>query len=235
MRMADSSEGGWLTLEHYENYAVNLDFAAEREGLQNRYSLYSQPSGDRFISETSKSLSVHSRSLKIYIFAWTSLNQSIIEICHAHQQFLGFQWPLGGRGHRHYCFTLFHFGLSSAPYLFIIFFRPLVRNWRGAGIHLVLYLVDMSGLWKGFITTQLCSEIVESDLVSAGLAAYSEKSVWTPVQELEWLDLSWDLSDATLSILQPRIDRMLSALKFSTIHFLSPIVLLRLLFIAMRW
>ena len=64
MRMADSSEGGWLTVEHYENYAVNLDFAAEREGLQNRYSLYSQPSGDHFISETSKSLSVHSRSLK---------------------------------------------------------------------------------------------------------------------------------------------------------------------------
>ena len=132
MRMADSSEGGWLTVEHYENYAVNLDFAAERESLQNRYSLYSQPSGDHFISETSKSLSVHSRSLKKKIFAWTSLNQSIIEICQAHQQFLGFQWPLGGRGHRHYCFTLFPFGLSSAPYLFIIFFSstsaPLERR-----------------------------------------------------------------------------------------------------------
>ena len=50
-----------------------------------------------------------------------------IDICQPHQQFLGFQWALGGAGNRHFtCFTVLFFGLSSAPYLFTKIFRPLV-------------------------------------------------------------------------------------------------------------
>ena len=62
-----------------------------------------------------------------------------IDICRRHHQFLGFQWALGGARSRYFCFTVLPFGLSSAPYLFTKFFRPLVRYWRGLGIHLVLY------------------------------------------------------------------------------------------------
>ena len=69
IRIADSSEGGWLTVKHYESNAVALDFeddkkirAAEREALrdknrtrvrrnaerlQGRYQPYSQPFGVR--------------------------------------------------------------------------------------------------------------------------------------------------------------------------------------------
>jgi len=65
-------------------------------------------------------------------------------------------------------------GISSAPYLFTTCFRPLVHHWRGAGILLVLYLDDGAGCVKDFIITQHCSEIVQSDLVSAGLMANSE-------------------------------------------------------------
>ena len=39
-----------------------------------------------------------------------------------------------------------------------------------------------------------------------------DKSVWTPVQRLEWLGISWDLLSPISSIPQPRIDRLLSAL-----------------------
>ena len=68
-----------------------------------------------------------------------------------------------------FCFTVLPFGLSSAPYLFTKIFRPLVRYWRGLGIHLVLYLDDGAGCEKDFPTTQHCSYIVRSDLVKVGL------------------------------------------------------------------
>ena len=135
-----------------------------------------------------------------------------IDICQPHQQFLGFQWALGGASNRYSCFTVLLFELSSAPYLFTKIFRPLVRYCRGLGIHLVLYLDDGAGCEKDFLSTQHCSNIVRSDLVRAGLVPNCDKSVWTPVQRLEWLGISWDLLSAILSIPQPRIDRLLSAL-----------------------
>ena len=135
-----------------------------------------------------------------------------IDICHPHQQFLGFQWPLGGNVYRYFCFTVLPFGLSSAPYLFTKLFRPLVRHWRASGIHLVLYLDDGAGCEKEFLTAKRCADAVRSDLGKAGLVANHEKSIWVPVHCLEWLGISWDLDGAFLSIPQPRIDRLLAAL-----------------------
>ena len=154
-----------------------------------------------------------------------------IDICQPHQQFLGFQWALGGAKNRYFCFTALPFGLSSAPYLFTKIFCPLVRYWGGLRIHLVLYLDDGVGCEKDFLSTQHCSNIVRCDLVRAGLVPNCEKSVWTPVQRLEWLGISWDLLSAILSIPQPRIDRLLSALSlfkdrlpFFTPRFVASIV-----------
>ena len=135
-----------------------------------------------------------------------------IDICQHYEQFLGFQWALGGAKNRYFCFTVLPFGLSSAPYLFTKVFRPLVRYWRGLGIHLVLYLDDGVGCEKDFLSTQHCSNIVRSDLVRAGLVPNCEKSVWTLVKRLEWLGISWDLRSAILPIPQPRIDRLLPTL-----------------------
>ena len=75
------------------------------------------------------------------------------------------------------------------------------------GIHLVLYLDDGAGCEKDFLSTQHCSNIVRSDLVIAGLVPNCDKSIWTPVQRLEWLGISWDLLSAILSIPQSRVDR----------------------------
>ena len=51
-----------------------------------------------------------------------------------------------------------------------------------------------------------------------------DKSIWTPAQRLEWLGISWDLLSAVLSIPQPRIDRLLSALSFfkDRLPFVTP-------------
>ena len=135
-----------------------------------------------------------------------------VDVCQSHQQFLGFQWPLGGGVNRYFCFTVLPFGLSSAPYLFTKLFRPLVRYWRASDIHLVLYLDDGAGCEKDFLTTKRSSDRLRSDLVKAGLVANCDKSVWVPVQRLEWLGISWDLFNAILFISQLRIDRLISAL-----------------------
>ena len=135
-----------------------------------------------------------------------------VDVCQSHQQFLGFQWPLGGGVNRYFCFTVLPFEPSSAPYLFTKLFRPLVRYWRASGIHLVLYLDDGAGCEKDFLTTKRSSDRVRSDLVKAGLVANCDKSVWVPVQRLEWLGISWDLFNAILFISQLRIDRLISAL-----------------------
>ena len=154
-----------------------------------------------------------------------------IDICQSHQQFLGFKWHLDGCVDRYFCFTVLPFGLSSAPYLFTKFFRPLVRHWRSLGIHLVLYLDDGAGCEKDFASTQSCSDTVRSDLVKAGLVANCDKSIWIPTQCLDWLGISWDLLNATLTIPQPRDDRLLSALgvfkdklPFVTPRFIASIV-----------
>ena len=126
-----------------------------------------------------------------------------IDICQSHQQFLGFKWHLDGCVDRYFCFTVLPFGLSSAPYLFTKFFRPLVRHWRSLGIHLVLYLDDGAGCEKDFASTQSCSDTVRSDLVKAGLVANCDKSIWIPTQCLDWLGISWDLLNTTLTIPQP--------------------------------
>ena len=51
-----------------------------------------------------------------------------------------------------------------------------------------------------------------------------DKSIWTPAQRLEWLGIFWDLLSAILSIPQPRIDRLLSALSLfkDRLPFVTP-------------
>jgi hypothetical protein len=41
---------------------------------------------------------------------------------------------------------------------------------------------------------------VKSDLISSGLVPNKDKSIWTPVQSLEWLGFVWNLTNCTLSV-----------------------------------
>ena len=81
-------------------------------------------------------------------------------------------------------------------------FRPLARFWRGLGIHL--------GCEKDFSNAQLCSGLVRSDLVRAGLVASLPNSFGSQFS----VQNCWGfhgLLDAVLSIPQPRVDRLISA------------------------
>jgi len=132
-----------------------------------------------------------------------------VDICNTHQQYLGFQWPLHSNLNRYFCFTVLPFGLSSSPYLFTKFFRPLVSHWRSQGFHLVLYGISCE---SDFQIARSVSSAVRNDLINAGVVPNLQKSSWDPVQTIEWLGLSWNLAECSISIPQSRPDNLLAAL-----------------------
>ena len=54
---------------------------------------------------------------------------------------------------------------------------------------------------------------VKNDLLSAGLIPNREKSVWNPVQELNWLGMVWNSSEGTIKAMNHRIDSILTSLE----------------------
>ena len=123
-----------------------------------------------------------------------------INIFPGHQTFLGF--CVKGK---YYCFSVLPFGLSSAPYIFTKVLREMVKHWRSHCIKIVMFLDDG---WGTNSTKQLCSadaEFVRSSLEQAGFVINYDKSIWEPVQRLEWLGLFWNSEQFSLCIPDRRI------------------------------
>ena len=76
---------------------------------------------------------------------------------------------------RYFCFRVLLFGLSSAPYIFTKFFRPIVAYWRQQGIHIVVYLDDGLGEAPSYQIALDHSTKVKSDLVRSGFVPNSGK------------------------------------------------------------
>ncbi|CAC5416181.1 unnamed protein product [Mytilus coruscus] len=83
------------------------------------------------------------------------------------------------------------FRLSSAPYLFTKCLRPIVKYWREKGVDIVLYLDDRLGMDKNKQEASECSSFVKTSLLEAGFLINMDKSIFEPVQCLEWLDVVW--------------------------------------------
>lgn len=147
-----------------------------------------------------------------------------VDICLDHQQYLGFQWPLHSTKMRYFVFTVLPFGLSSAPYLFTKLFKPLVRHWRSRGFHIVLYLDDGAVCEPNRQIARSVSLSVRNDLSSAGVVPNSDKSVWEPVQTLEWLGILWQFAEGSIAIPQSRLNNFEIALKKfkADLPFVSP-------------
>lgn len=107
-----------------------------------------------------------------------------IDICKECQTFLGFQWK-----DNYYCFTVLPFGLSTAPYIFTKCLRAMVKNWRSNNIKIVLYLDDGIAMSESFEECQRISSFIKSSLDKAGFLINHEKSIFSPVQDLEWLGI----------------------------------------------
>lgn len=79
------------------------------------------------------------------------------------------------------------FGLSSAPFIFTKIFKNLVRVWRESGIYIALYLDDRFCFADNYSNCLQASNFIKDTLVKAGFVVNEEKSLWAPVQSLDWL------------------------------------------------
>lgn len=100
---------------------------------------------------------------------------------------------------RYFVFTVLPFGFSSAGYIFTKVLRPLVLHWRAKAYGVIMYLDD------GWVCDSkqnciLMSENMQQDLLHAGFLVNEEKSIWNPVQKLEWLGFEWNLEVGYISI-----------------------------------
>ena len=126
-----------------------------------------------------------------------------------HLTFLGFSWVFSGTV-KYFCFTVLPFGLSSAPYIFTICLRPLVKFWRFNGIKIVVFLDDGCGKGESLQTAKGHSLFVQTSLGNAGFLANFTKSLWEPTQLLVWLGLNWDLVSGSISISDRRISNFIA-------------------------
>ena len=78
----------------------------------------------------------------------------------------------------------FHFGLSTAPYLFTKLLKPLEKHWRLQGICIAIFLDDGWGTVQDREGCCITAQAVRKDLASAGFITNDEKSVWEPTQNL---------------------------------------------------
>lgn len=131
-----------------------------------------------------------------------------IDISTKSQTYLGFSWK-----DKFYCFTVLPFGLSTAPYVFTKCLRPIVKYFRENCIDIVLYLDDGLVLSNTKNQCENVSKFVQDTLDKAGFLVNIEKSVFQPVQQLEWLGLVWNSIDFTLCIPERRIDDLKSSLE----------------------
>ncbi|XP_067648622.1 uncharacterized protein [Haliotis asinina] len=123
------------------------------------------------------------------------------------KQFLGFAWG-SGKDKKYFKFLVLPFGLSTAPYVFTKVTRQLVKFWRFQGYKIVTVLDD--GILSSFseCETTIVGHIVKHDLLKAGLVPKAEKSLWKPVQEIEWLGFIIDTRHMKLSIPQRKICKL---------------------------
>ena len=113
--------------------------------------------------------------------------------------------------------TVLPFGLSSAPYILTMLFRPLAKHCRSRDIHFVVYLDDGLEVESNEALSSTNSNIIKSGLASARFLANVNKCVWDPVQVFTWPGIVWDGFQGVISITETRlqtclahIDRVLS-------------------------
>ena len=100
------------------------------------------------------------------------------------------------------------FGLRDIPFIFTKILRPLVSHWRRAGIKICLYLDDGFSSAPNRAKALSDSIHVRQDLRRAGIVWNVKKSVWVPVQSLEWVGFSWDSAKGIFSVKQKRVEKL---------------------------
>jgi hypothetical protein len=123
-----------------------------------------------------------------------------LDIFSQHRKYLRFCWTFKDGVQRFFHFNVLPFGLSSAPYIFTKLLRPLVKLWKGRGFHGL-------GLEETYEKAEYAAHHTPGDLLAAGFIITEERSVWQPIQIIEWLGLKWDATAGTISISDKHITK----------------------------
>ena len=141
-----------------------------------------------------------------------------VDIFKDHQKFLSFAWTFYDSTTKFFQFTVLPFGLSSAPYIFTKLLKPLVKYWRSQGKSLAIFLDDGIGAARTYISRKIFSLQTYADLLKFGFLPNESKCVWDPVQEITWLGVSINTSEAKLRLTAQRVDSTLTDIDITFAH-----------------
>ena len=139
-----------------------------------------------------------------------------VDINNKFQRYLGFSWEINGQV-KYFVFSVLTFGLTSAPFLFTKLMRKIVRYWRTLTFPVIIHLDD-GWCCHDRNNCQKISKSIRKDLVSASFIVNDEKSVWEPIQRLEWFGFMWDLRQGSIEIPETNILHLKNNL-YSIIQF----------------
>ncbi|VDI52010.1 Hypothetical predicted protein [Mytilus galloprovincialis] len=95
----------------------------------------------------------------------------------------------------------------------------MVKYWRRNSIKIVLYLDDGFGMAPTFEECNKDAIFVRKSLLSAGFLINEKKSIFTPVQELEWLGIIWNSIEFCVTIPDRRINDLIRSLSDALTNF----------------
>ena len=127
-------------------------------------------------------------------------------------KFLGFSWNFNGHK-KYFIFLVVPFGLSSAPRICKMVFRPLIQKWRAELITVCLFFDD--GIFGGstFSECKKVSKTIFTDLMNCHILPNPSKCFWEPCQKITWLGFDWDVKNGIVSVSKQRADRLFSRLR----------------------
>lgn len=146
-----------------------------------------------------------------------------VDIFPEHRTYLGFSFPDKCGVVCYYKFKVLAFGLGVAPYFYTKLTRPLIAKWRGEGKKVIMFLDDGFGTDDSYEQTVQLASDVKRDLLNSGLIPKSDKCIWDPVQEMEWLGVCLNTSEFSVSIPERRISKAFHTLKFLNSFYYVPV------------
>ena len=126
---------------------------------------------------------------------------------------MGFSWVFNGIS-IFFVFTVFPFGLSTAPYLFTKLLVPLKKKWRSQGISNFIFIDDGIVKSHNHETSLNAVSVIREDLRLSGFLVNEDKSVWSPCQVIEWLGSIVNSSTGIFLPSERRVNKILQDLSF---------------------
>jgi len=120
-----------------------------------------------------------------------------VDIFPSHQKFMGFSWTVQGQK-KWFVFSVFPFGLTSAPFVHTKIQLALIKHWQEQGVRIFTNLDNGQGQEGAMPTALAAPNMVKGGIAASGFIAHPEKCCWEPTQMGDLLGFSLNLSRVLL-------------------------------------